>query len=94
MGKKKGGAKQNDPDNLKDLGNQAYQKKDLQLALQYYTEAISKKEHEIYYSNRAQVYIDLKRFEEAIEDCDKAIAVNKVWLKAYIRKAIAHRESF
>lgn len=76
--------------------------------MQYYTEAISKKEHEIYYSNRksaspsladihtvgAQVYIDLKRFEEAIEDCDKAIAANKVWLKAYIRKAIAHRESF
>jgi len=45
-------------------------------------------------SKGAQVYIDLKRFEEAIEDCDKAIAVNKDWLKAYVRKAIAHREQF
>jgi hypothetical protein len=31
-------------------------------------------------------------FHEAVADCDKAIEINKNWLKAYIRKAIAIRE--
>jgi len=31
-------------------------------------------------------------FNEAIEDCDKALLINKEWVKAYIRKALATRE--
>jgi hypothetical protein len=40
----------------------------------------------------ALVYIDMQRFEEAIFDCEQAIQLNNQWVKAYIRKATAHRE--
>ena len=31
-------------------------------------------------------------YQEAVADCDKAIEINKDWLKAYIHKGIAVRE--
>jgi len=67
-------------------------KDDLPSALDFYSQAISMKDHEIYYSNRALVYIDLRMFAAAISDCDVAIKLNSEWTKAYIRKAIATRE--
>lgn len=42
----------------------------------------------------AQVYISLRDFERAVEDCDRAIAINPKWVKAYLRKAIAHSQQF
>ena len=35
------------------------------------------------------VWIDTKQFERAIHDCDAAIKINPMWIKAYLRKAIA-----
>lgn len=43
----------NDPDALKNQGNEEYSKGNNDLAVQYYSKAIEIKEHEIYYSNRA-----------------------------------------
>lgn len=37
----------------------------------------------------SQVYIDLKEFSKAVEDCDKAIALNPKFVKALYRKSIA-----
>lgn len=43
----------NDPDALKNQGNEEYQKGKFDLAVQYYSKALELREHEIYYSNRA-----------------------------------------
>jgi hypothetical protein len=40
----------------------------------------------------AQVYITLRQFEAAVQDCDKALVINPDWTKAYFRKAIALSE--
>ena len=36
--------------------------------------------------------IDLRNYEFAIHDCNKAIELNQKWVKAYTRKAAALRE--
>lgn len=38
------------------------------------------------YCNRAATYNNLKRFNEAIEDCNMALSLNRSYAKAYIRK--------
>jgi len=38
------------------------------------------------------VYISLRDFERAVEDCDRAIEINPKWAKAYLRKAVAHSQ--
>jgi len=35
------------------------------------------------------VYISLKDFDRAVEDCDRAMAINPKWAKAFLRKAVA-----
>ena len=40
----------------------------------------------------ALVYITIENFEKCIEDCDRAIEINKAFVKAYYRKAQAYRE--
>jgi len=46
-------------------------------------------------SNRAQCFLCLERWEEAIRDCNKAILANKEqqlrYPKVYVRRAIAYR---
>ena len=42
----------------------------------------------------AQVYIHLRDFERAVEDCDRAITLNPNWTKAYLRKAVAHSQQY
>ncbi len=38
------------------------------------------------------VKIQLDQLKEAVEDCDKALAINNKFVKAYLRKAQAFRE--
>jgi tetratricopeptide (TPR) repeat protein len=40
----------------------------------------------------AQVYITLRQFEAAVQDCNKALEINPDWTKAYFRKAMALSE--
>ncbi len=40
------------------------------------------------------MYIHLRDYERAVEDCDRAIALNPKWTKAYLRKAVAHSHQF
>ena len=85
-----------------DLGNQEYAKGNYEQAIELYTKAIDIQHHEIYFSNRkhtqiltrvgAQVFITIKEYASAVQDCDKAIAINHEWTKAYTRKAMALAE--
>lgn len=66
---------------LKEIGNEAYKKGDLDLALDAYTRAMdsAKKEKSrdedlaILYKNRAAVYIKNQEFQSAIVDCTKSL---------------------
>ncbi|CAD7946517.1 unnamed protein product [Amoebophrya sp. A120] len=44
---------------------------------------------EVGFSNRAQAYLELKRYDEALQDADRSIEINCLYAKAYKRKADA-----
>lgn len=80
---------------FKNKGNEHFKSKNYPKALLLYTDAIAAKGDEaIAYSNRAICLIHLKRYYEAIEDCDKALIIDKNFIKAYYRRALAQRELF
>lgn len=80
-------------DLLKEKGNAAYKKREWNKAVSYYTEAIKLNEgNATFYSNRAAAYLELGCFQEAEEDCSKAISLDKKNVKAYMRRGTA-RES-
>ncbi|XP_014678407.1 PREDICTED: uncharacterized protein LOC106818195 [Priapulus caudatus] len=75
---------------FKDLGNQAFLKKDYSKALHCYTVAIEKNPfNHIVYEIRAQVYIKMKKYSSARSDCFRAMLLDETWLKAYYRDADA-----
>ncbi|XP_075225608.1 stress-induced phosphoprotein 1 [Lycorma delicatula] len=62
----------------KNLGNEAYKKKDFETALKNYNRAIELHPTEItYYNNIAAVYFEQKEYDKCIEQCQKAIEVGR-----------------
>ena len=56
-------------------------------AVIYYTNSIDIYEYEpTTYCNRALAYIQLKQYNKALDDCDKAIALKADYVKAYYRR--------
>ena len=43
----------------------------------------------IFFANRANALLEVKRFEECIRDCNKAIELYPTFIKSYYRKAKA-----
>lgn len=82
----------------KDAGNAAYKKKDFEIAIQHYTKATELDDEDIsYITNRAAVYLEMGKYPECIEDCDKAVergrelhADYKMVAKALTRKGTAY----
>jgi tetratricopeptide (TPR) repeat protein len=79
---------------IKDEGNEAFKKKDLQAAARLYSEAINlypsdDKDSYVALSNRALVYLHQEKFDEAEADCNKAIECNPKWAKAWHRRGVA-----
>lgn len=73
----------------KEKGNLAFKNNDLSLALECYTFAIRlDPENNVFYCNRALVYLKLGRFEETITDCTASID-RKDWIKPYNHRAKA-----
>lgn len=78
---------------LKEKGNAAFKGKQWNKAVNYYSEAIkSNGMNATYYSNRAAAYLELGCFQQAEEDCSKALELDKKNVKAYLRRGTA-RES-
>lgn len=74
---------------LKEKGNAAFKGKQWNKAVSYYTEAIKLNDNATYYSNRAAAYLELGCFQQAEEDCTKAISLDKKNVKAYMRRGTA-----
>jgi len=65
-------------------GNDAYKAKDFDAAVTHYTAAIEALPDEMtYYNNLAAVYFEMKKYEECIEKCKKAIEVGRTMRADY-----------
>lgn len=84
----------------KDLGNEAYKKKDFTAALEHYNKALTHDGTDItFYNNIAAVYFEQKEYEKCIEQCEKAIEIGrenradfKLIAKAFTRIANSYKK--
>lgn len=76
----------------------ALDEKSYATATAYFTEAISLlpenciSEHSLFLCDRAQAYIESAQYDQAIEDCMKALSINADLAMAHFRLGIAHFE--
>lgn len=79
---------------LKALGNLHMQQKEYQDAADAYTAALKLSpagpQSHVYFSNRAASLLSMKRFEEAILDSERSLALKPVYCKAHARLGLAH----
>lgn len=74
----------------KERGNECIRVGDFDQALVYYTICINLAPTSTAYTNRAYAHIEKKQYQEAIGDCEAAIRLNFLNLKAHYRKAKCH----
>ncbi|XP_047246908.1 tetratricopeptide repeat protein 12 isoform X5 [Girardinichthys multiradiatus] len=76
---------------LKDKGNEAYAQEDYETAVKYYSDGLAVlRDMQPLYTNRAQAFIKLKRYKEAISDCEWALKCNERCIKAYVHMGKAY----
>ena len=84
----------------KELGNDAYKKKDFETALNHYNQAVVLDPTDItYLNNIAAVYFEQKEYKKCIEQCEKAIEIGrenradfKLIAKAFTRIGNAYKK--
>ena len=85
---------QTQADELKFKGNAAINAKNYEEAIQCYTEALSLvsdgPESHVYHSNRAAAYCYLKKYQEAVDDCEACISLAPDYIKAHSRLGLAN----
>nr|XP_029143821.1 small glutamine-rich tetratricopeptide repeat-containing protein isoform X5 [Arachis hypogaea] len=78
-------------ESLKSLGNKAMQSKQYHDAIELYNCAIAVHEKSaVYYCNRAAAYTQLKKYDEAIQDCLRSIEIDPNYSKAYSRLGLVY----
>ena len=78
------------PKELKEKGNTAFQKKKFEEAEKCYTEAIQlNMGSRPLWTNRAKCRNTMKKYDEAISDCDKALSINSKCCKTIEQKGNA-----
>lgn len=69
-------------------GNEQFKQGKYAEAIEFYNEAIRRNPSDhVPYSNRAACYTKLMEFGLAMQDCDKCIELNPMFIKGYLRKA-------
>lgn len=78
----------------KNKGNACMQRKDYETAIQQYTKALklmpSGPHSHVYFSNRAAALVSIKKFDEAVKDSERALALKPDYGKAHARLGLAH----
>ncbi|KAM6157686.1 tetratricopeptide repeat protein 12 [Rhynchocyon petersi] len=78
-------------DAQKEKGNAAFLKGDYETAVLYYSEGLRKlKDMKVLYTNRAQAYMKLGDYQNALVDCDWALKCDEKCTKAYFHMGKAH----
>ncbi|KAF7667134.1 hypothetical protein LDENG_00077950 [Lucifuga dentata] len=76
---------------LKDKGNEAYAQADYETAVKYYSDGLAElRDMQPLYTNRAQAYIKVGKYKEAISDCEWALKCNERCIKAYLHMGKAY----
>jgi TPR repeat protein len=75
---------------LKEEGTKLFKDGDYKGARKKYKQAILMQPSAALYTNRAACYIGLNRLRDAIDDCEKALELDRTWSRAYVRKAETH----
>lgn len=75
---------------LKNEGNQFMKEQKYQDAIDKYSAAIEAQESAIFYCNRAAAYTSVENYEEALQDCKKAISFDPDYSKAYSRMGLIY----
>ncbi|KAM8714338.1 hypothetical protein ACLKA7_014465 [Drosophila subpalustris] len=76
---------------IKDRGNNYAKQADYERAIEAYTEAVEIYPYDpIYFTNRALCHIKLERYVNCIDDCEAAISLDKLCVKAYYRRMQAN----
>jgi len=75
---------------FKNEGNALVKEQKYKEAIEKYTEAIKCQESAIFYCNRAAAYTSLQNYEEALQDCKKAISFDPDYSKAYSRMGLIY----
>ena len=85
--------KNDDPLVLKDLGNKFFQEKQYMQAIKCYQEAMTVTTDDhlkmILLSNTSQNFLQLKMYEDALENAEEALKLQKDFRKSLARKATA-----
>jgi tetratricopeptide (TPR) repeat protein len=77
----------------------ALNEKDFAIATAHFTEAISLlpesciTEHALFLCDRAQAYLELSQYDQAVEDCNKSLIINPDMAMAHFRLGIAYFET-
>jgi tetratricopeptide (TPR) repeat protein len=80
----------NNAQKYKELGNQAYKNQDYNRAISYYTKAIEADPSEPnFFSNRSLCFYNLNKYEQCIQDCEKALSLNPNFVKVLKKKSQA-----
>ncbi|XP_017045278.2 RNA polymerase II-associated protein 3 isoform X2 [Drosophila ficusphila] len=76
---------------IKDRGNSYVKLAEYDRAIETYSEAINVYSQDpIYYINRALCYLKQERYDLCVEDCEAAISLDKLCVKAYYRRMQAN----
>jgi tetratricopeptide (TPR) repeat protein len=79
---------------LKNRGNAHMQNKEFELAVEQYTAALKLSpagpQSHVYFSNRAAALVSLKKFQDAIADSERSLALKPDYSKAHARLGLAH----
>ncbi|XP_038550165.1 tetratricopeptide repeat protein 12 isoform X2 [Micropterus salmoides] len=76
---------------LKDKGNEAYTQGNYETAVKYYSDGLAElRDMQPLYTNRAQAYIKLGKYKEAISDCEWALKCQERCIKAYLHMGKAY----
>lgn len=69
-------------------GNEYIRSKEFTQAINYYGQSLELNPDEAAtYCNRAMAYLKTKQFRACVEDCNKALAYNAHYVKAFHRRA-------
>ncbi|EXX52835.1 Tom70p [Rhizophagus irregularis DAOM 197198w] len=78
---------------LKSRGNIAFGQNNYQKAISLYTKAIEFSQNPVFFSNRAACYYNTNEYAKVIEDCNNALQMDPLYVKALNRRAMAYEQT-